>query len=102
MTPNKDPHTTPTKPTIEEQLAGTEAGKIWDEIKNRPIDMFAIPGQVVSQHAFPSNIDHTKLYLTAKATSVLPALETALGSNYVVELAGRFVTVSRAPFDPTK
>lgn len=92
------------KQTVEEQLAGTEAGKIWDEIKNRAIDMFAIPDQIVSQHVFPSNIDHTKLYLTGKpgATSVLPALETALGKNYVVDLAGRFITVSRAPFDPTK
>ena len=97
-----DKKASPVKQTVEEQLAGTEAGKIWTEIKNRAIDMFSIPGQVVSQHAQPSNIDHAKLYLTIKATSVLPALETALGKNYVVELAGRFITVARALPDLTK
>lgn len=73
----------------------TEADRIWSEIKDKKIDMFSLPSQVVSQYCKPVAIDPSKLYLLLTATSVLPALETSLGENYVVDRVERFVTVSR-------
>lgn len=83
------------KPTFEQLAADTEAGKIWDEIKNREIEMFALPDQRVWQHAEPILIEPTKLYLRTRSTSVLPSLETACGKKFTVELVDRYVTVAR-------
>lgn len=73
----------------------TEADKIWLEIKNKKIDMFSLPSQVVSQYCKPAPIEPSKLYLIPSATSVLPALELALGESYVVDRIERFITVTR-------
>lgn len=81
--------------TIEEKLAGTEAGKIWDEIKDRPIQMFALPDQKIFHYTTPSMVEPSKLYLVASATSALPAIEAALGNSYTVELVDRYLVVSR-------
>ena len=78
-----------------EAAAQTEADKIWLEIKNKKIDMFSLPSQVVSQYCRPASIDPSKLYLIPSATSVLPALESALGEAYVVDRMERFITVAR-------
>jgi hypothetical protein len=83
-------------------LAGTEAGTIWNEIKDKSIEMFALPDQKVHMHATPVNIEPSKLYLTATSTAVLPSLEVAVGKAYVVELADRFLIVSRAVTPLTK
>lgn len=85
-----------TKKTTEELLENTEAGKIWSEIKDKSIEMFALPDQKVHQYCQPKLVDPTKLYLDITASSVLPSLEAAIGSNYTVELANRYVIVSRA------
>lgn len=82
--------------SIEEMLAGTEAGSIWNEIKNKTIDMFALPDQKISDHAAPTPVEPSKLYLITRSTSALPAIETAVGKSYTVELADRFVVVARA------
>lgn len=82
-------------------MQGTEAGNIWNEIKDRNIEMFALPNQVVSMHVHPINIEPSKLYLTLNSTSVLPSLETAIGKKYTVELADKFVIVARAVVPPT-
>lgn len=75
----------------------TEAQKMWDEIKNLPIDMFGLPDRVISQHCFFANVEPSKLYLTTTASSALPALETALQGHFTVEAADKFIVVSRAP-----
>jgi hypothetical protein len=85
-----------------EAMKDTVAGDIWNEIKDKNIEMFALPDQTVSMHCRPVPIEPTKLYLTASSTSVLPSLETAVGKKYVVELVDRFITVSRAPVPLTK
>jgi hypothetical protein len=82
-------------------MQGTVAGEIWNEIKDRTIEMFALPNQVVSMHVHPINIEPSKLYLTLNSTSVLPSLETAIGKKYAVELADKFVIVTRAVVPPT-
>lgn len=85
----------PPKPTFDQLAADTEAGKIWDEIKNRNIEMFALPDQRVWQYCEPILIEPTKLYLRTRSTSVLPSLETACGKQFSVELVDKYVTVAR-------
>jgi len=81
--------------SVEEVLGDSEALKIWMEIKDKPIAMFALPNQAVSQYCVPQVVEPTKLYLLTTATAVLPALEAALSGAYVVELVHKFVVVSR-------
>lgn len=98
----------------------TEAEKIWDEIKDLKIEMFALPNQFVWQYctALPFNVDPNRLFLTTRSTATLPSLEASLDSftkdtkqaaaelakrghvvevkEYKVELADKYVIVSRA------
>jgi hypothetical protein len=85
-----------------EEIAGTEPGKIWNEIKDRNIEMFALPDQKVSDHCTPINIEPSKLYLRTRSSSVLPSLETSCGKSFVVELVDKYVTVTRAVVPLTK
>jgi hypothetical protein len=83
-------------------MQGTTAGAIWDEIKDRDIEMFALPNQKVNMHCHPVTIEPSKLYLLTNSSAVLPSLELAIGRNYVVELVDKFVIVSRAIIPVTK
>ena len=86
----------PEKPlTLEEVMGDTDAYKIWQEIKDRPISMFGLPNQIVSQYCVPIPVEPSKLFLMITASSVLPSLEATAGNKYVVELAGKYVVVSR-------
>jgi hypothetical protein len=87
----------PTKPSDDSTTTEpkTEADKIWSEIKNKRIEIFSLPSQIVSQYCKPSPVEPSRLYLIVSASSVLPALETALGPSYVLDRMERFVTVSR-------
>ena len=78
-------------------LEGTDAGAIWNEIKDKDIEMFALPAQKVHMHAHPVPIEEKKLYLITNSTAVLPSLEAAIGPTYVVDIADRFVTITRSP-----
>lgn len=81
--------------TFEELAVNTEAGKIWSEIKDLSIDMFALPNQFVFQHCEPVMVEPSKLYVVTKSTSVLPSLEASCGKKFEVDLLDRWVTVSR-------
>ena len=72
----------------------SNAEKIWDEIKDKQVNMFALPNQSISKYLTPSPVEPNKLYVTFTVTSILPALENALGSAYKVETAGRFLAIS--------
>lgn len=76
-------------------LPKTEAQKIWDEIKDKPIAMYALPNQIVSQHCAPVTVEPSKLYLTIRSSATLPSLETAIGTKFSVDLADKFVIVAR-------
>ena len=80
----------------EKKVVKTEAEKIWDEIKEKPIEMFALPNQIVSQYCKPMPVDPAKLFVTLHATSVLPALELALGSKFKVETMDKYTVISRS------
>jgi len=56
--------------------------KMWNQIQNLKIDMFALPNQFVSNYCKFVNIDSEKLYLTVSPSSALPALEAALVQAY--------------------
>ena len=89
------PPVAPPAPSVFQPPVQTEAEKIWDQIRNLPIQMFGLPGQVVAMHATPFPIEPTKLYLTIRSSATLPSLETAVGDNFTVEQADRFVIVAR-------
>lgn len=76
-------------------MQNTTAGEIWSEIKDLNIEMFALPNQVVQMHCHPVPIEPSKLYLISNSSAVLPSLEVAVGKKYIVELADKFITVSR-------
>jgi hypothetical protein len=80
----------------------TVAEKIWEDIKDVTLNMFALPGQTAATYLVPVIVEPTKLYLEFKdknATAVLPALEDAVGKKYGVSVAGRFICV--APLNKT-
>lgn len=80
---------------IEKLLEGTEAGKIWSEIKEKNINMFSLPNQTVSQYCQPKVVEPSKLYLIISVSAALPALEAAIGNKYSVELVNKYIVVSR-------
>ena len=74
----------------------TDADKIWDEIKDLKIEMFALPNQQVHHYCKPVSIDPSKLFLTTTAGSVLPSLEAVISPKYVVEKQDKFLVISPA------
>lgn len=68
---------------------------IWNEIKDKKIDVFALPNQSVEKYCTPVTIEPSKLYLTVKASAVLPALESALGPTYHIEQASKYFIISK-------
>ena len=74
----------------------TMADVIWDEIKNRPIEMFALPNQTVSMHCAPVKVEPSKLYLLIRSTATLPSLEASIGAAFSVSVVDKYVVVFRA------
>ena len=63
----------------------SESEKIWSEIKDLKLDLFALNGQFVNMHCSPTVIEPTKLYLTLSAPAVLVALDNALSDRFDIE-----------------
>lgn len=86
------------------KVAISQSEKIWDEIKNLKLEMFALPNQFVHTYYKPMIIDPSKLCLTAltKASSVLPALEIAISPKYKLEQIDRFIFVTLALIEDKK
>lgn len=100
----------------------TTSEKIWEEIQFLPIEMFALPSQVVGQHCAPIDnyhlVDPDRLFMTIRSSATLPSLESSLASftsslrtqatelkkrgviievkQYNVEMVDKWVIVSRA------
>lgn len=83
------------KPVVAEQSKFAEADKIWKEIKDKPLQMFALTGQKVSDYCNPVNIEPNRCFLLYKASSVIPALEEAIGTKFNCEAMYKYVVVSR-------
>jgi hypothetical protein len=73
----------------------TEAGKIWEEIKSKPLAMFSLPSQKVSDYCQPAKIDKNRCFLVHRAAAVIPSLEAAIGTDYSIETADKYIIVSR-------
>ena len=80
--------------TIKQQLTG-EADAIWNEIKDKEIMMFSLPGQKISNYCAPWPIEPTRLFLLFTAGAVLPAVELAVGPNYTCETVNKYIVISR-------
>lgn len=68
--------------------------QIWEEIKDKDIDVFAMTGKI-SQYCEFIEIDPAKCYLVCKASAALPALETALGEKFTCTLTEKYVLVEK-------
>lgn len=86
-----------------------EADVIWNEIKDLPIDVYAVDFQVVSDHVKKVDFPGKQLYIKLATSGVLPALETTLnnmrltqGRRYEVELGDGFVLVKRGTDEAEK
>lgn len=69
--------------TVKAAKTETGADKIWKKIADLPIDIFALPNQVVQQHAQREvrmeKVDPNAVHLILKSAAVRPALEESLG-----------------------
>jgi len=74
----------------------TLAEKMWSDIKDTPLEMFALPKQFAHMYCEPIAIEPSKLYLKYKVPAVLPALEEALKGNYTVERLDKYLCISPA------
>lgn len=83
--------------TDENKQVQTEADKIWDEIKDKELSLFTLPGQKVMSICQPVPLDPSRCFLLFKASATLPALEDAFGKEYVFEAMDKYIVVSRKP-----
>jgi hypothetical protein len=74
----------------------TLADKIWADIKDVELGLFALEGQSVSKYCTPILVEPFHLYLSNNKGigAVLPAMEEALFKKYDVEMQDRFIVVS--------
>lgn len=82
--------------TVENKKTQSSSDKIWSEIKDMTLDLFALPNQKVSMHTKRIEISPDVVHLTLSSQAVLASLETALGKKYVVEAGEKYVSVKYA------
>lgn len=73
----------------------SDSDKMWNEIKNLPINVFGLTDRVLN---YAKKIDLEspgELYLSLKASAVVPALEESLGKKFSVETADKYIIVRR-------
>jgi hypothetical protein len=56
----------------------TESDKLWEKMRQLPLDIFALPDQTVEMHCKRVPLDPNSVHLKLKSTAVLPALEQSL------------------------
>lgn len=71
------------------------AEQIWTEIMNKDILMFALPGRKVADFCQPVLIEPSRCFLLAKASSVLPSLEEAIGKDYECSSVDKYIVITR-------
>jgi hypothetical protein len=69
---------------------------IWDEIKGRKLDIFALDGQTVEKYFSKKAALPESLILKYKVSGAIPSLEESLKDTFDIELLdGGYVSVSR-------
>lgn len=88
--------------TKEPKLA--ESDKIWADVKDLPLGIYALANQFVSQHVSKIDLPGKELYLKLKSSAVLPALEATVfskyGNKYTVSLGQGYVSIAESE-DPS-
>ncbi len=79
-----------------ESVDVSEADKIWEEIKGKTLNLYALSNQTVSDHVKKLAVPGQQLLVKLNASAVLPALETALGDKFEVEASDDYTIVRRA------
>jgi len=74
----------------------SEAEKIWEEIKDKPISMYALPNQKVSDHLEKLPVKGNILYVRLMSSAVVGTLEEAIGKEYEVEQSSQYTLIKRA------
>jgi len=77
----------------------TEADVIWEEIKNKTLDLYGLPNQTVEGHVKKLAVPGNELLLKMNASAVLPALEAAIAPKFEVEMSENYVIVRRKASD---
>lgn len=76
-----------------------ESDKIWEEIKNLPIEMFSLANQYVKNHAQRIKVSPNEVHLKLKSGAVVASLEQALarvrGKSYELEVTEGYIIVRR-------
>jgi hypothetical protein len=74
----------------------TEQDEMWDDIKDRPIEMFGLPNQRVEQHVDRLRIPGAGvLYVKLVSGAVLGSLEAILSNEYEMEQAEKFLIIRK-------
>ncbi len=81
--------------TKEKEVKNTEADKIWEEIKDLPIEMFSLPNQKISDYVTKINLPGKQLTVILKTTSVITSLEYAIGRIFDIDQGEKYITISR-------
>ena len=63
-----------------------EADVVWEELRNLPIEMFALPNQRVEDHLLRVNGMPDALYLRPKSAAALPAIEALLNGQVTLRV----------------
>lgn len=83
-------------------MVEAESEKMWKEISNLHIDVYAVQNQSVSNYVTKINLPGSELYVKLSSTAVLPALEATLsnmvytrGKKYEIEPAQAYTVIRR-------
>lgn len=81
-----------------EDAAESQSLKIWNQIKDIDLELFALPGQTVEKHASPVlDMSKTELHLLLKTSAALPVLEEVVRKfGLVVDRKEKFVVVKKS------
>ena len=63
-----------------------KADVLWGELRNLPIEMFALPNQRLEDHLIRVNGIPSVLYLRTKSAAALPALEVLLNKQVIIRV----------------
>ena len=70
------------------------ADAIWEDIQNKPIEMFALPNQTIKDHVVKLSVPGAdQLYVKLTSGAVLESLEASIGKLYDIETAEKYVII---------
>lgn len=84
----------PETPNKDKEKPISDADEIWQTIQSRQIELFGLPGQIVSAYCAPMPIDPRKCFLKYKVAAVVPALELA-APEFNVERTTGYIVLSK-------